>query len=60
MVSNDAYGPVLICEFDISIIGQIAKQETGHALGLGQANFDGSLMAETVNDGTSLNVRLTL
>lgn len=44
---------VLICEFDISIIGQVAKQVTGHALGLGHANFDGNLMAETVNDGTA-------
>ena len=44
---------VLICEFDISIIGQVAKQETGHALGLGHANFDGTLLAETVNDGTA-------
>ena len=53
---------VLICESDISIIGQVAKQETGHAPGLGHANFDGNLMAETANDGTATvpNVRLTL
>lgn len=44
---------VLICEFDISIIGLVAKQVTGHALGLGHANFYGNLMAETVNDGTA-------
>ncbi len=37
----------------ISIIGQVAKQETGHTLGLGHANFDGNPMAETANDGTA-------
>ena len=34
-------------------MGQVAKQETGHTLGLGHGNFDGNLMAETVNDGTA-------
>lgn len=44
--SVQAYG------FDHSTIGQIAKHEIGHALGLGHANFDGNLMAEQVDDGT--------
>ena len=43
-------------------MGQVAKQETGHTLGLGHGNFDGNLMAETANNGTATvpNVRLTL
>lgn len=41
-------------EFDTKTIGQIAKHEMGHALGLGHANFDGNLMAEKVNDGTAV------
>jgi matrixin len=41
-------------EFDTKTIGQIAKHEMGHALGLGHANFDGDLMAEEVNDGTAV------
>jgi hypothetical protein len=40
-------------EFDTKSIGQIAKHEMGHALGLGHANFDANLMAEKVNDGTA-------
>ncbi|MGA7542524.1 MAG: matrixin family metalloprotease, partial [Nitrososphaeraceae archaeon] len=40
-------------EFDTKTIGQIAKHEMGHALGLGHANFDANLMAEKVNDGTA-------
>jgi hypothetical protein len=39
-------------EFDAKTIGQIAKHEMGHALGLGHANFDANLMAERVNQGT--------
>jgi hypothetical protein len=39
-------------EFDAKTIGQIAKHEMGHALGLGHANFDANLMAEKVNHGT--------
>ena len=39
--------------FDTKTIGQIAKHEMGHALGLGHANFDANLMAEKVNDGTA-------
>ena len=39
-------------EFDTKTIGQIAKHEMGHALGLGHANFDNNLMAERVNYGT--------
>ena len=39
-------------DFDTSTIEQIAKHEMGHALGLGHANFDGNLMADSVNDGT--------
>ena len=39
-------------EFDTKTIGQIAKHEMGHALGLGHANFDKNLMAERVNHGT--------
>jgi hypothetical protein len=38
--------------FDTKTIGQIAKHEMGHALGLGHANFDNNLMAERVNHGT--------
>jgi hypothetical protein len=38
--------------FDTKTIGQIAKHEMGHALGLGHANFDNNLMAERVNQGT--------
>jgi hypothetical protein len=41
-------------ESDVETIGQIAKHEMGHALGLGHANFDGNLMAEEVNDGTAV------
>jgi hypothetical protein len=41
-------------QFDTKTIGQIAKHEMGHALGLGHANFDGNLMAEMVNDGTAV------
>jgi predicted Zn-dependent protease len=40
-------------EFDTTTIGQVAKHEIGHALGLGHANFDGNLMAEMVNYGTA-------
>ena len=40
-------------EFDTATIGQVAKHEMGHALGLGHANFDGNLMAEMVNYGTA-------
>jgi hypothetical protein len=40
-------------EFNTKTIGQIAKHEMGHALGLGHANFDANLMAEKVNDGTA-------
>jgi Matrixin len=39
-------------EFDTKTIGQVAKHEMGHALGLGHANFDNNLMAERVNHGT--------
>jgi Matrixin len=39
-------------EFDATTIGQVAKHEMGHALGLGHANFDNNLMAERVNHGT--------
>ena len=39
--------------FDTATIGQVAKHEMGHALGLGHANFDGNLMAEMVNYGTA-------
>ena len=39
-------------EFDTKTIGQIAKHEMGHALGLGHANFDNNLMAARVNHGT--------
>jgi hypothetical protein len=39
-------------EFDAKTIGQVAKHEMGHALGLGHANFDNNLMAERVNHGT--------
>jgi hypothetical protein len=32
------------------MIEQITKHELGHALGLGEANFDGDLMSPTLND----------
>jgi Matrixin len=41
-------------DFDTKTIGQIAKHEMGHALGLGHANFDGNLMAQQVYDGTEV------
>src|ERR671910_2603495 len=40
-------------DFDTATIGQVAKHEMGHALGLGHANFDRNLMAEMVNYGTA-------
>ena len=40
-------------DFDTATIGQVAKHEMGHALGLGHANFDRNLMAEMVNHGTA-------
>jgi Matrixin len=39
-------------EFGAETIGQVAKHEMGHTLGLGHANFDNNLMAERVNHGT--------
>jgi hypothetical protein len=39
-------------EFDAKTIGQVAKHEMGHALGLGHANFNNNLMAEKINHGT--------
>jgi predicted Zn-dependent protease len=47
-IYNEPYG----YEFDTSAIEQVVRQEMGHALGLGHANFDGSLMAQRVNEGT--------
>ena len=47
------YTEVQEYEFDTTTIGQVAKHEMGHALGLGHANFDGNLMAEMVNYGTA-------
>lgn len=47
------YDGVQEYEFDTTTIGQVAKHEMGHALGLGHANFDGNLMAEMVNYGTA-------
>ena len=47
------YSEVQEYEFDTTTIGQVAKHEMGHALGLGHANFDGNLMAEMVNYGTA-------
>jgi hypothetical protein len=41
-------------EFDTKTIGQVAKHEMSHALGLGHANFDGNLMAEKINDRTAI------
>jgi hypothetical protein len=34
------------------IVKQITKHETGHAFGLGHANFDGDLMSPTVSGGS--------
>jgi hypothetical protein len=41
-------------ELDAKTIGQVAKHEMGHALGLGHANFDNNLMAERINHGTGV------
>ena len=38
--------------FQNSELEQIARHEIGHALGLGHANFDGSLMSESTEGGT--------
>jgi predicted Zn-dependent protease len=38
-------------DFDKKIIEQIAKHELGHALGLGHANFEESLMADLIIEG---------
>lgn len=37
--------------FQDSELEQIARHEIGHALGLGHANFDGSLMSQSTRDG---------
>jgi hypothetical protein len=39
-------------EFQNSELEQIARHEIGHVLGLGHANFDGSLMSVSTNGGT--------
>lgn len=38
--------------FQNSELEQIARHEIGHVLGLGHANFDGSLMSESTDGGT--------
>ena len=62
MISNDAFGllvnPKLLFFSTNMRIRYLynrsgCKTRAGHTLGLGHANFDGNLMAETVNDGTA-------
>ncbi len=48
-VSGSAFGT----PNNATIVGQIAKHEFGHALGINHADFDGDLMSTTVSGGSS-------
>jgi hypothetical protein len=45
-------GSIFSNGFQNSLLEQIARHELGHVLGLGHANFDGSLMSTSTNAGT--------
>jgi hypothetical protein len=48
-ISKSGFGDKL----SSNMIEQIAKHELGHALGLGEAHFNGDVMSPTLNEGTN-------